>query len=217
MCVEERELEEDVMIELGMGGGVIVGGGIGKNIEWKGVKEIYIYDHRGGGVFCSSDNAYRSLSVRGSVWHFLYSKEDDVDYLAVAGYDRQKKWTVRPSWCILCNIMRVTITHVSCAQKMHFQITFTQITLIHNVLWATRTVVYQMSIRSMHLRLHCYICLCQYVNDNACDYRHVYQSCVYYTAGVMEPVVDEHMVSTSSTLLLFPCHVAWSYLFWHVC
>lgn len=33
MCVEERELEEDVMIELGLGGGVIVGGGIGKNIE----------------------------------------------------------------------------------------------------------------------------------------------------------------------------------------
>lgn len=33
MCVEERKLEEDVMIELGLGGGVIVGGGIGNNIE----------------------------------------------------------------------------------------------------------------------------------------------------------------------------------------
>lgn len=67
MCVEERELEEDVMIELGMGGGVIVGGGIGKNIEWKGVKEIYIYMTIEGVV----SSAVLIMPTEASVWEDL--------------------------------------------------------------------------------------------------------------------------------------------------
>lgn len=67
--------------------------------------------------------------------HFLYYKEEDVDYLAASGNDRQAKmnctsflmYTLQYNACYY-------YTYVSCAQKMHFQITFTQITLIHNVL-----------------------------------------------------------------------------------
>lgn len=52
--------------------------------------------------------------------HFLYSKEEDVDYLAAAGNDRQAKmnctsflmYTLQYNACYY-------YTYVSCAQKMH--------------------------------------------------------------------------------------------------
>lgn len=47
------------------------------------------------------------------------------------------------------------------------------------------------------------ICVRARTETDACNYRHILICmCVYYTVGDVEPVVDEHVVSTSSTPLL---------------